>query len=143
VALRGGSSNFDAADRLRRLAQELPALLRRRLHRTKTKKHWQMQRRLKPEQIKRLMAEYEAGDNMLHLAKRWRLHRTTVSDHLRRAGVPVRHRGIPVERLDEVVSLYYEGWSCLRIAKYFGCNAETVRQALIRSGTTLRKRWDQ
>jgi hypothetical protein len=42
---------------------------------------------------------------MLVLAKRWRLHRTTVAEHLRRAGVEIRQRGIPLEKLDEAIRL--------------------------------------
>jgi hypothetical protein len=54
---------------------------------------------------------------MLQLAKSWHLHRTTVAEHLRRAGVAVRQRGLPAERLDEAVRLYAEGWSCQRLAQ--------------------------
>jgi hypothetical protein len=71
---------------LRRLAAELPALLRRRL-RKKTVTNRQVQRRLKSEQVDQLVAEYQAGDSMLQLANRWRLHRTTAAEHLRRAGL--------------------------------------------------------
>jgi hypothetical protein len=92
VALRGGSSNFDAANRLRRLAQELPALLRRRIRKSRTRKR-QVQRRLTPAQVEQLIGEYQSGDNILKLAKRWRLHRTTVAEHLRRSGISVRKRG--------------------------------------------------
>jgi hypothetical protein len=77
--------------------------------RSKTTGRRQVQRRLTPEEVKQLVAEYQAGDNMVQLAKRWHLHRTTVTDHLRRTGVPVRQRGIPAELLDEAIRLYEEG----------------------------------
>jgi hypothetical protein len=57
---------------------------------------------------------------MLTLAKRWRLHRTTVAEHLHRAGVPVRQHGMPAEMLYEAVRLYAEGRSCQRAASYLG-----------------------
>ena len=89
VALRGGSSKNTSV--FRRLAEELPALLRRQLRPKKTRRR-QMQRRHKPKQVEQLITEYLAGDSMLKLARRWRLHQTTVAEHLHRAGIPVRRR---------------------------------------------------
>jgi DNA-directed RNA polymerase specialized sigma24 family protein len=140
VALRGGSSNHSSV--FRRLADALPTLLPRRL-RSKTSRSRQVQRRLTPEEVEQLVTEYQSGDNMLPLAQRWRLHRTTVAEHLRRAGISVRQRGIPAERLRDAVQLYHEGWSCQRLASHFGCNAETVRQALKQAGVQLRAPWDR
>jgi DNA-directed RNA polymerase specialized sigma24 family protein len=139
VALKGGSSNHTSL--LRRLAQNLPTLLRGRL-RTKTIRKRQVQRRLSPPQQKKLVAEYQAGDSMQKLAKRWHLHRTTVTERLRQAGVAVR-RGIPLERFDEAISLYGEGWSCQRLARRYGCDDETVRQTLRRAGVRLRQPWER
>jgi hypothetical protein len=67
---------------------------------------------------------------MLALARRWKLRRTTVAEHLKRAGVEVRQRGVPADKLDEAIRLYREGWSCRRLAKHYGCDDETVRQTL-------------
>jgi uncharacterized protein (DUF433 family) len=103
----------------------------------------QVQRRLTPEQVEQLVARYRAGDNMQELARNWRLHRTTIAEHLRRAGVPVRQRGIPHDRLDEAVLLYAEGWSCLRLAERYDCDNETVRQTLKRAGVMLRQPWER
>jgi len=140
VAPRGGSSNHTPV--LRRLADALPTLLRRRLRSSPVRK-LQEQRRLTPRQVEKLIAEYHAGDSTLKLANSWRLHRTTVAEHLRRAGAPVRQRGIPVERLDEAVRLYSDGWSCRRIAEYYSCHDETARQTLRRAGIKLRKPWER
>jgi DNA-directed RNA polymerase specialized sigma24 family protein len=103
----------------------------------------QSQRRLKPEQVYQLIAEYQAGDSMLQLAKRWGLHRTTVAEHLHRAGVAVRQRGIAAERLGEAIKLYADGWSCKRLAEHFDCDDETVRQTLQRAGVKLRAPWER
>jgi hypothetical protein len=102
-----------------------------------------MQRRLKPEQVDQLVAEYQTGESMLYLAKRWQMHRTTVADHLRRAGVAVRERGIPADRLGEAIKLYADGWSCKRLADHFDCDDETVRQTLKRAGVKLRAPWER
>jgi hypothetical protein len=79
---------------LKRFAEALPGVLRRRL-RSKTTRERQIQRRLTPEQIERLVAEHLAGNSVQKLANSWHLHQTTVTEHLRRAGVPVRQRSIP------------------------------------------------
>lgn len=140
MALRGGSSNH--ASLFRRLADSLPALLCQRMQ-SKTTRKRQVQRRLTPERAGRLVAEYQAGDSMQQLARRWRLHRTTVAEHLRRAGVSVRRRGIVDSQLDEAVRLYRAGWSCQRLAERYDRDDETIRQALRRVGITLRKPWER
>jgi hypothetical protein len=65
---------------------------------------------------------------MQKLARSWRLHRTTMAAHLRRAGVAARHRGTPIAQLGEAERLYGEEWSCQRLAERYGCDDETVRQ---------------
>lgn len=140
VAPTVGSSKQNAL--LRRLAEELPALLRRRL-RTQAVRQRQAQRRLTSEQVDQLVAQYQAGDDMAVLATRWGLHRTTVASHLRRAGVERRRQGVPSERADDVAQLYGEGWPLQRIAERYSCDAETVRQSLKRSGVSLRRPWER
>lgn len=103
----------------------------------------QTQRRLTAEQLKQLIAEYEAGASMKELATRWNLHRTTVAAQLRQAGVQLRRQGVPDTLLDEAIRLYGEGWSCRRLAERYGCDAETVRQALRRAGVRLRSPWER
>ena len=139
MGLTGGSSK--QSSQFRRLATELPALLRHRVKRAKRKKPRQAQRRLMAEQVAQLVAEYKAGDDMSVLAARWSLHRTFVAAQLRRAGVTLRRQGIPDDRLDEAVRPYGEGWSCQRLAEHFSCDDETVRQALKRAGVQLRAPW--
>lgn len=136
VALTGSSSKLEA------LAKHLPALLRRRPRQQPTHQR-QEQHRLTPKQAAQLVVKYQDGASMLALAKRWCLHRTTVSKHLRRAGVAVRQRGIPPDRLDEAVRLYGNGWSCKRLAVLFECDDETVRQSLKRQGVQMRHPRDQ
>jgi DNA-directed RNA polymerase specialized sigma24 family protein len=83
----------------------------------------------------------QPGTKLPSTIGRWELHRTTVAEHLRRAGVAVRQRGVPAEKLDEAMQLYREGWSCWRLAKRYDCDEETVRQTLKRAGLTLRAPW--
>ena len=137
----GGSSN--QTHRLTRLAEELSSLLRRRSRQAKRSKPRQVQHRLTRKHRDELVAEYLSGASMLALGKKWGLHRTTVTEHLRRAGVAVRPRGIPAEKLDEAIRLYREGWSCWRLAKRYDCAGETVRQTLNRAGQRLRAPWER
>lgn len=80
---------------------------------------------------------------MTVLSERWRLHRTTVAVHLRRAGVELRRQGIPPDQLDQTVHLYGAGWSLQRLAERYDCDDETVRQALKRFGVRLRAPWER
>ena len=141
MALRGGSSKNSSL--FRRLAEGLPALLRRRPHPARAPKPRQAQRRLTAEQVDQLVAEYQAGDDMTVLAARWRLHRTTVAEHLRRAGTELRRQGVPADRMDEAKRLYGQGLSLQRLAGRYDCDDETVRKALRRYGVKLRAPWER
>jgi hypothetical protein len=90
---------------------ELPVLLRRGPRRTKPREPRQRQRRLTAEQAAQFVSEYRAGTSMLQLAERWDIHRTTVVEHVHRAGVQVRQRGIPPQRLGDAVRPTQAGWS--------------------------------
>ena len=136
------SSNHEAS-LFSRLAKELAALLRRRPRRAKRRKSRQTHHRLSAQQREQLVAEYVSGASMVELAMRWGLHRTTVAEHLHRAGITIRQRGIPLDRLDEAIRLYVEGWSCQRLGERFDCDDETVRQTLKRLGVQLRKPWER
>ncbi|MEX5718205.1 hypothetical protein [Geodermatophilus maliterrae] len=90
-----------------------------------------------------MVREYEAGDAMTVLATRWGLHRTTVAEHLRRAGVALRRQGVSAEQLDVAIRLYGKGWSLQRLAERYDCDDETVRQSLKRAGVTMRTPWQR
>lgn len=84
------------------------------------------------------MAEYQAGRSVKNLAERWRVHRGTVANHLREAGVEIRSRGLSSEQVSEAVRMYGDGWSLRQLAARYDCDYETVRQALLRAGVVLR-----
>jgi hypothetical protein len=46
--------------------------------------------KLRPDQVQELVAQYEAGASMCELAALFKVHRTTVSAHLRRQGLLAR-----------------------------------------------------
>jgi DNA-directed RNA polymerase specialized sigma24 family protein len=103
----------------------------------------QAQRRLTPEQVQRLVAEYEDGASVQDLASRWSIHRTTVASQLRQAGVKLRGQGVPADCRAEAVRLYGEGWSCQRLGERYGCNATTVWKVLKQAGVRLRESWER
>lgn len=111
--------------------------------RLKARKLRQAQRRLTASQVDQLVREYEAGDDMTVLAARWDMHRTTVAAHARRAGVELRRQGVPGDRLDEAIRLYADGWSLKRLGERYGCDDETVRQALKRTSVRMRRPWER
>ena len=80
---------------------------------------------------------------MKELAERWGVHRTTVAEHLRRAGVEQRWQGLSHAQLDEALRPYNDGRSLQRLAERYGCDAETVCHALKRAGAHLRKPRDR
>lgn len=65
------------------------------------------------------------------------------SQYVGRAGREDAGQGIPDDRIEKVIDLYKSGWSLLRVAEHVGCSGETVRQALLGAGITLRKRWER
>ena len=76
VELTGQSSNQNAL--FSRLAEALPALLRRKKPKAKLARQRQVQRRLTAHQVEQLVAEYQSGADMAVLAARWSLRRTGV-----------------------------------------------------------------
>src|SRR5215207_6121855 len=96
---------------------------------------------LRPDQVERLVVEYLAGNSLQKLATGWHLHRTTVAEHLRRAGVrsaSAESRG-PTRRS---YRLYSDGWSCSRFAEY-SWDDETARQTRRPAGVKLRTPWER
>ena len=68
------------------------------------------------------------------------MHRTTISDCLHKLAVPLRRQGPHDEDLAEAARLYGEGWSLARLGEKYDCNAETVRQLLLKHGVLMRPR---
>ncbi len=135
VVLTGASSKFLA--QVRGLSSALPSLgvVSQLPSARPVRPH---QRRLTPDQVAELVAEYQAGADMKELAVRWQVHRTTVAGQLRRAAVELRRQGLSDEQLDEAAQLYGEGWSLQRLAERYTCDDETVRTYLKRSGVRIR-----
>jgi predicted DNA-binding protein YlxM (UPF0122 family) len=74
------------------------------------------------------------------LAELYEIHRTTVLDHLKRAGVPTRpnRRKLTDEQVKEAARLYQGGLSLKAVGQRFGVDAQTVRKKLKKAGVTIR-----
>ena len=103
-------------------------------------KFHQTQKRLDPDQIARLIAEYEAGSPVNDLAVTYGLNRSTVLHHLKRQGVPRRRSRLTIADVEKIVGLYAYGESVERIALELRIGATTVRRALVKAGVELRRR---
>jgi hypothetical protein len=76
---------------------------------------------------------------MRELAVRFKIHRTTVSDHLRRQGVDARVQGLTEEQAVMAAGLYSQGWSLARLGVRFGVDGMTIRGALLQLGVKMRR----
>jgi DNA-binding transcriptional ArsR family regulator len=87
-------------------------------------------RRLSDDEVTELVARYHAGATIYDLAERFKIHRTTVSQHLHRRGVTMRGLSLDESQVDHATWLYERGWSVARIGSYLGVNGGTVWLAL-------------
>lgn len=99
VELMGPLSNASSAllSLLRGTIDPTPRLMTTRLSGTSTPV--QKQRRLEQATQKELVARYQTGDLMTELAKRYGIHRRTVSAILKRHSVPTRASGLSPEQI--------------------------------------------
>ena len=99
-------------------------------------------RKLSASEIARLAENYQAGATITDLAAAFKIHRTTVSQHLLRSGTPMRRQGLSEEQVATAASLYQQGWSLVRLGERFDVDPSTVHAALRRVGLQMRKPWE-
>ena len=101
-----------------------------------------VQRRLSQAESDALVGLYRDGSSIDALARKYRVHRTTVIHHLDRAGI-ARQRVIR-KMTDESVALaaarYEEGASLALVANEFGVHQRTLARELRRAGASIRPR---
>jgi transposase-like protein len=95
-------------------------------------------RQLKPDEIQKLIAGYQAGATVYELGARFGIDRKTVSRTLHRHEVSMRRRGLSPEQVDEAVRLYKSGWSTARIAQRMETDPRTVQRRLRGRGVRTR-----
>jgi len=85
-----------------------------------------------------LIDRYHSGAQIKDLAKRFGVHRTTVTALLHRHGVERRRLGLSPDQADDARRLYGDGWSLARLGDKFGVDDMTVRRYLLLAGSVMR-----
>jgi hypothetical protein len=151
LAARLSSPNPQVRKLLDRLADHSPganshctehAFERQQADRGLTPNPLTVQTRLTVDAIDQLVADYRDGATVPQLADRFQVHRTTVSAHLQRHGVPRRanRRKLTDKQIAEAAKLYVAGWSTAKVGKQFNVSAETALQTLRKAGVPIRAR---
>ncbi len=130
----GRYSNHDNVTTLQRI---LTGQVRNHPPARTTRSLRQIQHRLSTDEVQRLIQLYTQGELIDDLAAQFRISRTTVMNHVERAGAP-RRRNALTDRFDEARQLYDEGWSLAKIGQHLGVNASTVWHALRKAGVPMR-----
>jgi len=101
-----------------------------------------VQRRLSDTESDDLVHRYRAGESINGLARELGLHRTTVINHLDRAGVARRRtaRKMTDKSVARAAAQYLAGAPLTIVAKEFGVHPRTLAKELRRAGTPLRPR---
>jgi len=97
---------------------------------------------LNDRQIARIVERYEAGTTTYELATEFNVHRATISQHIKTAGVKMRLQPLTPQQVDAAVALYATGLSLADVGRELGCHASTVLMACREKGVEVRKPWD-
>ena len=98
----------------------------------------QRQRRLSVTEVAELIKEYESQVPVKDLAKKFGVHRLTVTAHLQRHGVELRQVGLAPEDITTAALLYGQGWSLARLGERYSVDSTTVWRALRAAGVEMR-----
>ena len=104
--------------------------------------HQVSQNHLAPTDVEDLVAARLAGAQIQDLALRFQVDRTTVLNHLRRAGVPHRRaqgRTLTVEQIRLAGQLYLSGLSLVAVGKQFDVDKRYLQRVLPPAGFALRR----
>lgn len=103
-----------------------------------TVRHDPVQRRLHKTEIADLVRQYRQGATVYELADSFGIHRTTVSDHLRRQCVRLRGHRMTGSEIDQAAALYQAGLSLARVGERLGFDGKTIMNALHAKGVRMR-----
>lgn len=80
--------------------------------------------------IDSLVADYLAGVGVGELARKYGIHRSTVTAHLRRRDIPQRQAGLSAAQRAEAARLHRNGLSIRAISRRMGVDRKAVRSSL-------------
>jgi hypothetical protein len=86
---------------------------------------------------------YRAGARIKDLARRFDVHRTTVTSLLLRHDVELRPVGLSPVQVHDAARLYRDGWSLARLGEKFGADDMTVRRYLLLAGVVMRSPYER
>jgi hypothetical protein len=89
-------------------------------------------------QVAELVAAYAAGEGVKVLATRFGVHRSTVRQYAKQAGVTPPGRGLEAADVSRAVELYRAGGTLAGIAEKLGSTGYLVRQGLVGAGVPIR-----
>ena len=96
------------------------------------------QSRLTATEVDQLVADYGSHGSIYTLARKYKVHRGTVSQHLKERGVDL-NRGMSQAAKEQAARLYADGMSSAVIGKQLGFDNHTVISALRTLGVPIRK----
>jgi DNA-binding CsgD family transcriptional regulator len=99
-------------------------------------------RLLRKHDVQALVEGYLGGETQRQLAARFGVHRHTVRDHLRAAGVEARLKPMTAAQIETATRLYADGLSVKAIGAELGIHGATVNNVLRRHGVAMRNPWD-
>jgi len=104
-----------------------------------SEKPLQKQTRLDPDQLQRMIADYQSGMTVRQVAVKWNMNGKTVSIQLRRASVVTRPaaRKLKEDQIAAIVASYIDGTSMCALAKEHAVHPATIKSHLLRSGVEL------
>lgn len=97
-----------------------------------------IRRRLGPQQVDQLCADYQAGQTTRQLSEAYGIGKTAVTRLLREQGVPLRHQGLSPDQVQQAAELYQAGQSVAQVASALGFHPSSVYDTLKRAGVQLR-----
>jgi hypothetical protein len=112
---------------LRKQIEESPSIGRERWVRRQ-----KAPRKLSCDEISALVRGYRDGRTVYELAAQFAIHRQTVSEVLKKSGVPRRVRPLSSCQIDKAVALRELGWTFARIGSELECDPSTVWRTLAR-----------
>ena len=127
------SNREQMASHLEELARMVPAP--DRVVRRPAKK---FQHRLRPDEAEQLVDDYREGALVKDLVARYRVNQTTVTHHVRRAGVRLRYPNSLRNKISEAADLYRSALSLAAVSIQFGVDPDTIRRALLRAEVRMR-----
>lgn len=99
-----------------------------------------LSRRLAPEVVEAIIADYRTGSTCVELARRYKISKTSVLGLLDSHDIERRHQPMTLEQIAEAALLYESGLSVAAVGLRLGIPPRTVHRTLTREGVPMRDR---